>query len=298
MQRPNRRRNGLRDALSDALGLILFPHEKKGLRLLGQGGQQAGQQIQLGAEVVCSIAGLDHCLHRGALRRGFDPSRPEQKLSSHGLRLGRIGRGEEEVLSFGGQDLQQFAELRHEAEVHHPVRFIQNQVGNRPGLERLTQIQFHEPSRRGHDQVTPFFEPGLLGTVTHPAIDDLDPQIRSCGQPFGHFGNLQSQLLGRSENDTSWPFALCVGQHGHEREQEGQGLARSCLGDANHILAGPDSGNGLALDFRGFGDPHVLERIEVLTGHLEVGKGHSGLDWVNQGGQSNPMKLGLRSFGL
>ena len=171
-------------------------------------------------------------------------------------------------------------------------------MGNRSGLKSLAEIQLHESPRRGHDHVTPFLKPGLLGAVSHAAVHHLDPQIRSCGKPLRHLCDLQGQFLGWSEDDTARSLALSMGQHGHEGEEEGQGLARPRLGDADHILTGPDSGNGLALDFRGFGDPHVLKRIEVLAGHLEVGKRHSGPCWVNQAGQSNPMTLGLLSFEL
>ena len=70
------------------------------------------------------------------------------------------------------------------------------------------------------------------------------------------------------------PCPLSLAQHGHHREQEGEGLAGARLGDADHVLSCANAGNGFLLDFGRRGDAHVIQDVQILPCDLQVGKRH------------------------
>ena len=218
---------------------------------------------------------MQYRFYCSGLRGRFNAGGPQEEFPGHLLRFRRVCRRKKQVLTLRGQDFQKLAQLRHEAQVHHAVGLVQDEVRDLLCSECFPEVEFHESSRSGHHQVAARFEPLLLGFVADTAVHNLDAQVGPGRQAGGDIRNLQRQLLGRREDDAPGALSLGVGQHGHNGQQKGQCFPRSRLRDSDDILSGPDAGNGLALDFGGLGNAHVIQYIEVLPRDLQIGKRHA-----------------------
>ena len=152
-------------------------------------------------------------------------------------------------------------DLRHEAHVHHAVRFIEDDVLELFRLDVATGIDLQKPPRCRDDQinaVSDFFDL-LFGP--HAAIKCHNPQVGVAGKFQCLLVDLDDQFFGGGENQPPRRFTLSVFQSLQQGKQKCCSLARSGLRNPNHILPSPQRRNGLLLDWRGVFIPRVFNGI-------------------------------------
>ena len=88
-------------------------------------------------------------LGRGVARAGFHRHRVIQQLVGHAANLIGEGRGEQQRLTLGRQQLEQTADVVDEAHVQHAIRFIQHQRLEIGEVDGLLGVQVQQAARRG-----------------------------------------------------------------------------------------------------------------------------------------------------
>ena len=102
--------------------------------------------------LVALLHGVDMLLDllgRGVARAGFHRHRVIQQLVGHAANLIGEGRGEQQRLTLGRQQLEQTADVVDEAHVQHAVRFIQHQRLEIGEIDGLLGVQVQQTARRG-----------------------------------------------------------------------------------------------------------------------------------------------------
>ena len=132
--------------------------------------------------------------------------------------------------------------------------------------------EIKEAAGGGHHDVDPALDLFPLIPVTDAAVDQADPQAGVFGKPFQSFRDLVGQLPGRFQNkgaESAGLFQVLKNGQG-----EGGGFAGAGLGRADQVFAGEGDGNGLSLNWGGFLEAKLLDRLENSGSQLQGGKFH------------------------
>ena len=82
-----------------------------------------------------------------AFRGDLDAGGPEQELFGESFYARGERGGKQDILSLGGNDFLNLADLRHEAHVHHAVRFVKDDVFELFRFDVAAGIDLQKPPR-------------------------------------------------------------------------------------------------------------------------------------------------------
>ena len=207
------------------------------------------------------------------------------------------GGGEEHPLAVGRGQVDDLGDRGHEAQVGHVVRLVEHgdlDVGEREGMPFQ---QVDEPARRRHDDVG-VAHAGDLPADGHAPVDRGDAHADGTAQGRQHVGDLLGEFAGRDEDQPArclLPAPVRQGcQPGQQRQAEGQRLAGSGLGPAQHVAAGQRVGKRPGLDRERLADVTRGERPDQPGVQAELGEGGRGGRRRRGGGVQGEIELGVR----
>mmetsp|Transcript_27190 Transcript_27190/g.71568 ORF Transcript_27190/g.71568 Transcript_27190/m.71568 type:complete len:330 (+) Transcript_27190:1053-2042(+) len=163
------------------------------------------------------------------------------------LHFGRPGGGEEKHLAIGTYLVGNGRHVLLEAEVQHPVTFVEHEEGDQAQAERVVvphQVQ-EPPRRRNHEvHVAPVTQRLELLDLRCASIEhhggEVAELLASTQESVGHRVDLHCQLASRCEHQRERSIRDAprtrLSRSVHQcRHQEGQRLSRTCGSDANNI---------------------------------------------------------------
>ena len=217
---------------------------------------------------------LLHPLHRGGGRRDHDLDRVvEVFLGQGGDRL-RHRRREQQGLALARQQLHDPLQGVDEAEIEHPVGFVENQNLDARQHERAAVDQIEQAARGGDEDIDAGCEPALLRRKRNSAKHDRGRERQPAAIALEALRDLARQLAGRGEHQgaaASRRGALrALREELQHRQGKGGGLAGSGLRDAAEVSAGEHLRDGLRLDRRRRGVAFDGEGVEKRLDKSEI----------------------------
>ncbi len=189
----------------------------------------------------------------------------------------RPSRTPEERLPLGLEVVDDGLDLGQEAHVEHAVCFVEDEDEDLVELDVSALDEVVQSAGRGDEQVCTSREVVALGVRVCASVDAGDVEVDGLDEGLGALVDLADQFS-RGRHHEGARFFLVVVElvsepyfvvplaelflvlDGHEHGQdEGQGLARAGLRDADDVEELQRDGDGVGLDLRG---PHVAERLE------------------------------------
>ena len=166
------------------------------------------------------------------------------------------GGREQHRLPIGRGLVEQAPNSRHESHVGHAVGLVDHDCVHRAQADHALLDQVFEASGTRHQDVDAPAERLNLAAVAHAAVDDRDPYATGEGSQLGH--DLVCELSGGGQHQRGRPAGPGPNSVGHERDPEGQGLARSGGSTAADVVTGHGVGHRGRLDVEGLGDAALL----------------------------------------
>ena len=245
--------------LGDAVGTMLGAREDNdAIHAFLLIGEQVVEHAALGLG-----AGHDHPLvdldHGGALRRGLDLDRLLEERLGQVFDLGRHGGGEQHGLATQADLLGNGAHRGDEAHVEHAVGFVQHQPARFVEADLVVVHQVLEATRRGHDHVDALGDLADLVVARHATEHQHGVELHLGAGEFAQvLFDLHGQFTGGGKNERAGGHrprtAGKAHDPGQDRQAESRRLARTGLGDAQHVPAFEQFGDRLGLDFSGLGE--------------------------------------------
>ena len=164
--------------------------------------------------LVALLHGMDMLLDllgRGVARAGFHGDRIIEQLVGHAANLVREGRGEQQRLPLGRQQLEQAADVVDEAHVQHAVRFVQHQRLEIREIDGLLGVQVQQATRCGGQDLDAGRQAADLRIDLHATE---------------HHGIAQLQVTGVGSD----VLVDLRGQFTRRRDDQGLDLAGACRG--------------------------------------------------------------------
>ena len=201
----------------------------------------------------------------------------------------REGRGEERRLPRRRRLGHDGVDVFGEAHVEHLVGFVEHEHFDGAELERApAQVIEHAPRGADHDLRAAAQRADLV-VHRRAAVDGHDVQVRSLRVLVQGLGDLHRQLARGHEHEGAGLAAIGPGvtrQPIEQRQRERRRLAGAGCGQAEHVAAREQDGDGLALNRRGFfvaerGDRGHERRGQSerrKTGGVAGGRGLHGFD--------------------
>ena len=223
------------------------------------------------------VHALGHAIGRRALRCDLDPNRLGQHFVGQVLDFPRHGSGEQQRLAVGRQGRDNGPDVPHKSHVEHAVCFIENQELYGVEADIAAAVMVEQAAGRGHDDVDPAAQLDHLRTPVGAAENHGVAQLQEFRVGAQFVTDLDRQFPRRRQDQGAWAaVALTFGQAVQDRQGEGRRLARTGLGDAQHVPAGEQLWDGLGLDRgRGLVVPG-LKRAQQRVGEAEIGEGGGG----------------------
>lgn len=128
------------------------------------------------------------------------------------------------------------------------------------------------PPRRGDDDVRPLHQRLGLREHVHPSDDDGAFHLQGRAQSPELHGELVGQLAGGGDDQGEHAVPL-LGEPLEDRESKSRRLAAARLGQAQHVVAGEDAGDAVALHGGGSLHLELLAGGDGPVGEAEVGEG-------------------------
>ena len=201
--------------------------------------------VQLDLDRLLQVLGGEVLDRRGHGRR------PQQ----HGVLLQQAGEDEVHVLD--------------EAHVEHLVGLVEDDGAHLLQVDAGVPDQVDEAARRGHEDVDAVVELALLHADVEAAEDGEGHHVGVARHVVDLLHVLHGQLAGRHEDEVLHDPELRVG-HVHQGDGAGRSLARSGLGEADHVAAAEDLGDGLLLDGGHVPVAHLVEGRQDLGLEVQV----------------------------
>ena len=180
------------------------------------------------------------------------------------------GGREQHRLPIGRGPVEQAPHSGDEAHVGHAVRLVDYDCANLAQAEDALLDQILKASGTRHQDVDAPAEGLHLAAVAHAAIDDRNAHVSSEGSQLG--SDLVGELAGGGQHERRRPVGPSSDGIGHERDPEGQGLARSGGSPAANVVAGHGVGHRGCLDVEGLGDAALLKGAAYGFGHAQSGE--------------------------
>ena len=190
---------------------------------------------------------------------------------------------------------QDFANVRQESHVEHPVRLVQDQHLEPGEFGVGVREVIQQPARRCNDHI----DTGLKGTGLcghrHSTEDGGGTNAGACGQQLELFLDLRSQFAGWCQDQGSGCAARFVQQALQDRQHEGGGFAATRHGATEHIAALECRWDGLRLNWGRVLVAHFGNGAEEFRVEQEIGKRHADQSFQRstrflQGGNHEPHK--------
>ena len=200
--------------------------------------------------------GVNHLRHRfggAAAACHFDEGRITENPVGEGLDLGRISRGEEEILTTGREELEDFADVVDETHVEHAVGLIEDEDLDLGKVDRALADVVEEASRRGHEDIDPATEALDLWVDPDSAKNHGGGKVEALAIGRDAFTDLGGEFARRGEDESARAAGtrLARGEALEHRQGEGRGLARAGLRSSEEVASREDGRDGLGLDRRG-----------------------------------------------
>ena len=212
------------------------------------------------------------------LRRGLPPHLDlfrvrHQLVGQPAHAIGHRG-GEEERLPVVRRMAHDFLHVVDEPHVEHAIRLVEHEDFD-AGQVRVPALEVVEqPAGRGDEHIAPEGEFVLFGTQRRAAVDDdrLDGGGPAVGRDCG--GDLLREFARRRDDEASRRGGvLRVREPLHGREREGRGLPGARVSGAEHIAAGEDGGDRLALDLGGLDVSRPRHRLDEIGRKTQFAEG-------------------------
>jgi hypothetical protein len=244
---------------------------------------------------------VEHALQRERLVRARhdvrDLSHPGQLAGRrllardrHPIRLGEVllrdrqdarrhRRREERRLPGVRSGLEQRVEILGEAHVEHLVGLVEHEHLDGREVERAAAQEIERPAGRGDHDVDTAVERADLLAHRRAAVDGHHVDVGAAGVLVNGLGHLHRQLARGHEHEPTRAAPAVCGRFEkpvQHRQRERGGLAGAGLGLRQHVAAGEQERDGLALDGRRLlvaERGHVLDEAVGETGRGEAGRG-------------------------
>ena len=190
----------------------------------------------------------------------------------HNLVLRTVDGGrEQQRLAFGGDGIDDFADLRPKAHVEHAVGLVEDELLNVAEPRRALAHEVEQAPRRRDDDVGAGPELLDLRAVSDAAEQHDGAVVRAAGDGRAGIGDLLRKLARRRHDDHERTFV--VGSI-PQLVQGGKGkcgrLAGAGLGGCDEVAPFEHDGDGLLLNRGRLGIPEVDDGRESLLGKSEV----------------------------
>ncbi len=185
-----------------------------------------------------------------------------------------VERGrEEEPLAAAGRLCEQPAHRGKEAQVGHVVGLVDD--GDLDGGQAAVSLrdQVLKSSGTGHEDVDASAKSGHLRVLADATEDRARGEASGLRQRCEGLVDLVGQLAGGRQDERSWclgPGRAAVGEPGHQRKQEGIGLAGARAATAEHVAPGKGVGQSSGLDRRWGVDAEAGQDVCETCGHADV----------------------------
>ena len=266
------------EPLSGALGPAEDHHPIAVLRL-----QDAGDDLGL-VQVVHLVDELRGRRHRHRVPDGLGPDvhRVTQVATGQSDDRGRHGRGEQHRLTQLGRLGQDPLHVGKETQVQHLVGLVEDEHLDVAQVQRPAVGQVEQSPRGADDDLDAAGQGVQLGVVADAAVDGEDPGLADLGGDRHVLAHLQRELAGRGDDQGLRGAGLRLQlevtvaadddplQSG---DAEGECLAGSGAGLADHVGAGQRDGDGHLLDREGVDDVHLGEGVHDIGQHSDAGEG-------------------------
>ena len=199
------------------------------------------------------------------------------------------GGREQHRLAVGGGLVEQAPHSRDETHVGHTVGLVDDDGLDRAQADHALLDQILEASGARHQDVDAPAEGLHLAAVSHAAVDDRDAHASREGSQLGH--DLVGKLAGGGQNERGRPVGPSPHGGGHERDPEGQGLARPGRSAAADVVTGHGVGHRGRLDVERLGDAALVKGAAYGLGYAQLGEGGghcspcpraAGVSWVRR----------------
>ena len=187
-----------------------------------------------------------------------------EKLVRQRLDLRRERGGKKQRLPLLRQRPDDPPDAGEKAHVEHPVRLIEHEKLNARKVAVPPLHQVEQPAGARDDQLHAIAQRLDLRTLAHATENQRHAQREMPGISAHVFLDLHHQLARRCQHQHAHPpaFQLAPAQQLEHRQDEGRGLSRARLGDADDVHAGNDFRDCRRLDRRGFRVTRVFDRGE------------------------------------
>jgi len=220
---------------------------------------------------------LVHGLGGGVAAGHLDEGGIAENAVGELLDLGRVGRGEKEVLPTGGEQFQDAADVVDEAHVEHAVGLVEDEDLDLGKVEGALPGVVEEAARRGHEDVHAATEAVDLRVHAHPAEDHGGGEMEALAVGRDALADLGGEFARGGEDEAARAAGARTtrGEALQHRQGEGRRLAGTGLGAAHQIASREDGGNGLGLDGSGRLVAFGGDRFGEGGDEAEFGEGHS-----------------------
>ncbi len=181
----------------------------------------------------------------------LDAHRVAQVAPRDGVDARRQGRREQHGLAIGGRGAEDRLDVLGEAHVEHLVGLVEHDHADAVEPQRAAVDVVDRPAGRGDDDVHAVAQGAELAADRLAAVDRQDPHAELAAVAVDRLGHLHGELARRDqhEGDGLRPADGRIDQL-QRRQGEGGGLAGARGRLAEHVVAGEDRRDGVALDRR------------------------------------------------
>ena len=210
-----------------------------------------------------------------------------------------VERGrEQQGLALRCTCVEQPLDLVQEAHVGHPVGFVQDDHVDLVEVHVTLVDQVRQAPRAGDGDVDAVAQCTQLVAEPDTPVEGLDGLLGVC-ELAQFVGDLGSEFAGRCEHQTARVVGACPTDALHQRNAEGDGLARAGRRTTAHVLARECGGKRCDLDGERGGDATVEQLAGEGGGNaegLETVDGRCGIrrDVGNDGGCLVGVRVGRR----
>ncbi len=241
------------ELLGEPIGPVLGASEDEDLfpvAVFDEGGE--GVVLVLLADGVCFLS--DH-VHSRVARGDFDFDGIAQNGVGQLLDVFGVGRGEEKVLAFVRQELEDLADVVDEAHVEHAVGFVEHEGFDGAEISFAALAEIEQAARGRDDDVESAAQLGDLRVDVHAAEEAGGVEAEAVAvvdDALVHLGG-EFTSWGEDEGAGALVFEGRLGESLQERQAESGCLAGSGLGSSEDVSSFEDGGDGFGLDGRWLG---------------------------------------------
>ena len=161
-------------------------------------------------------------------------------------------------------------DLGQEAHVGHAVGFVDHERLDLVEVELVALEQVDQPARCAHRDFDAAAQVADLPFHRRAAVERGDPDAGLLGERLQDVDDLLGELTGRDEHECGRVARARGLEPLQHRQPEGEGLARSGLRFAAHVVAGERVFDGGLLDRKGVVDALGREGVDELGLQAEI----------------------------